>query len=100
MQIELDEDGSYTLNFFWNTREEAWFMDILDTLEQTTFLSGLRLSAAYGILKQYHGLLGVPKGDFFIVDSEGNNTGIDFDNIGVGLRFQMYYLSKREIDGL
>lgn len=101
MQIDLENDGAYTLFFFWNTRESAWFMDILDSTGETTYISGIRLVPEYALLKQYKGLPGIPKGDFFITDAESNYDGLDFDNIGVGLRFQMYYISKRELqDGI
>jgi len=89
------EDKTYQLYFNWNTREQAWYMDISDT-DGVLIQAGIKVVVGYYLLQQYksNGLL--PPGDFYVLDLQEspNAAGVGFSDFGV--RYQMVYLTKEE----
>jgi hypothetical protein len=105
--IALENDGVFTLSFFFNTRDNAWFMDILNSVGDTVLLAGVRLSVGYFLLQQYHGTEGLPKGDFIVYDELAANLtntetseDLSFDNIGIDQRFTLLYVTEAELYGI
>lgn len=87
-------DGvTYTLQFRWNVRLEAWFMDILDEQGVTMLLAGLRLVAnwplgAYNTGRQ-------PPGAFVAFDTSGEGLDPGLDDLGD--RVQLKYFTAEDL---
>lgn len=96
LQATLDE-VTYTLQFRWNVRLEAWFMDVLDSTGQTTYQSGLRLVANWPLNAYSTGRN--PPGIFVAADSSsavvGTGTDPGFDDLGD--RVQLVYYTKADL---
>lgn len=86
----------YYLNFNWNTRESAWYMDIANSSE-TLILAGIKLVPDYRLLKQYKAIEGLPAGDFLLVDSkqDDQNSQVTFDNFGD--RYVLMYVEESDL---
>lgn len=92
LQVTL-EDVTYTLEFRWNARLEAWFMNILDAEGVNVVRAGLRLVvswplAAYGAERK-------PPGAFVVVDTTGAEEDPGLDDLGD--RHQLLYYSSTEL---
>lgn len=88
------EDVTYTLRLRWNTRTEAWFVDILDAQGETQYLTGVRLVvnfplAAYNTGRQ-------PPGSFVAVDTSGTQTDPGVDDLGD--RVRLLYFTAAELE--
>lgn len=96
MTSELNEEV-FRLSFYWNTREEYWYMSILDP-DNVPLLMDIKLVPNYILLTQYKAYSSLPKGDFILYDLEQNPaTGeATFDNLGK--RYQLIFLSNEEIE--
>lgn len=57
----------YRFTFYWNTREEAWFMDISDR-EENLIIAGIKLVISHPVKQQYVEAE-LPPGDFIVVDT-------------------------------
>lgn len=62
----------YNLEFYYNTRADLWFMDILDVSENI-ILAGVPLTIDRNLTGQYT-TLALPDGTFFCTDNTGNDT--------------------------
>lgn len=95
----IDLDGTpYTIRCTWNTREETWYMDLIDKRIQPILL-GIKLVPNY-LLTNYYSMQGLPPGDFYLWDSENKpqNFPLTFDNLGS--RYILIYFTKEELDAL
>jgi hypothetical protein len=95
--VDVDLNGiMYSLQFLWNTRDNAWYMDIY--LQDTVVLSGIKIVPNYALLYQYQGTPNIPAGEFFVVDTDENNPyseDITFENFGV--RYILTFATTEEI---
>lgn len=94
-QAVLD-DVTYTLEFRWNDRLSAWFMNVLDAEGVVSHIVGLRCVADYAVPQ--HLVDRSPPGLFVFVDTsavigEGEDPGFD----DLGSRVQLYYITEAEI---
>lgn len=95
----IDLDGTpFKLRMTWNTRLASWYMDIL-TKDLQPILLGIGLVSSYLLLDEWS-MDGLPKGDFYLWDSESKpeNFGVTFDNLGA--RYVLMYLTEDELDEL
>ncbi len=97
IEVELD-DTAYVLEFYWNARDSAWYMDIY--LDDELILAGIKLVPKYALLHQFAYLDGLPDGEFCIVDNDTDSDyseDLDFDNFGD--RYVLVYVTNDEIYG-
>lgn len=95
LQATLD-DVTYTLEFRWNDRLQAWFMNVYDAEGATPYQLGIRLVADW-LLGQYISSR-QPTGVFLALDTgapdgEGQDPGFD----DLGNRVQLYYVPRSEL---
>jgi len=93
--IELD-GVPYQLSFHYNSREDAWYMSILD-FSGNNILNGIKLVSQYKLLSTYRAIVGLPPGEFWIYDTlQDNSSGaVDWDNFGT--RYQLIYSSAADV---
>lgn len=91
IQANLD-NVTYTLEFLWNDRFSAWFMNVLDEQGDNMLLAGIRLVANYP-LSLYQSIR-QPRGVFMVLDTTG--AGIDPGLSDLGGRCQLVYFDAAE----
>ena len=79
----------YNIKIYWNTREDAWYMDILDK-DLNPYIYGIKLVANFPLLQEYDRSF-VNYGNFILADTEGfpNSDRPTYDNIGE--RYQLIF---------
>jgi len=83
-------DGvSYRLRFVWNSREEAWEMDLLTDTERT-LIAGMKILPGWVPNRNYV-VANMPPGKFIVVDTEGTNEPPGRDEFGYGKRVKIFY---------
>lgn len=92
LQVSL-EDVVYTLEFRWNVRASAWFMNILDAEGENMIRAGLRLVANFPLVP--YTAVRVPPGVLALVDTSGANEDPGRDDLGV--RHQLFYWTSTEL---
>ena len=95
MQAVLD-GVTYTLEFRWNVRLGAWFMNVLDADGEEARLLGLRLVADYPLAANIADR--TPPGVFLALDTGaavGSGEDPGFDDLGS--RVQLMYIPKAEL---
>lgn len=92
MQLAL-EGVTYTLQFRWNVRLEAWFLDVLDEAASEYLIAGLRLVVNWP-LTAYRDTT-VPPGQFLVLDSTGSDTDPALNDLGT--RVKILYLMSTEL---
>jgi hypothetical protein len=74
-------DGvTYGMDFFYNSRMELWTMTLKD-VDDTILLAGIPLQTELHLTKDY-AHLSIPKGEVFLVDTEGNQKDAGTDDFG------------------
>jgi hypothetical protein len=90
-------DGvTYTLEFRWNVRMGAWFMNVLDAEGVNPTMLGVRLVVDYALGWQRPDR--APPGVFIAIDTgaaEGEGQDPGFDDLGN--RVQLWYVPEAEI---
>jgi hypothetical protein len=82
ININLDE-VTYNLLFIWNSREEEWYMDILD-VDNVALIRSVKLVLNYDLLETYDAIEGLPAGVFIFIQASpdavmsSENFGTDF----------------------
>ena len=96
--FNIDLNGeSFRLRFHWNTRENNWYMDIMDT-EDNNLLLGVKLVVDYELTKRYKYIQGLPKGEFFVTAiAENESEELTYDNFGS--KYIMVFLTNEEFYG-
>jgi len=74
----------YNLFFYFNRRQNLWFLDFLDLDEQPIYV-GIPLQSGID-LTPYARHLSIPKGLFLAFDSLGLNKDAEEDNLGERVR--------------
>jgi len=73
-QIITLENVRYKLRFFWNYRENRWYMDIY-TSDDVIILGGLKLTTNYELLRHYI-IDGLPPGAMILENADN----VDYKN--------------------
>lgn len=92
--ITLD-GNQFNLRCTWNTREEAWYLDINNAVG-SPLLVGSRLSPDTPIIRKY-GNDKLPKGEIMLYDTkqDPSNSKVTFDNLGG--RYILVYITAKEL---
>lgn len=71
----------YVFDVYWNEREEAWYMHILEE-DETPIRQGIKLvlGALLGVRERSERM---PDGTFSLVDLSGSNLDATFDDMGI-----------------
>ena len=88
-------DGTlYNFNFYWNTRDSAWYMDILDNNNNMIHAS-FKLVVGYALLTQWQAYA-VPPGQLIIYNLANNaNTPLNLSSLGS--QYMLLYITKNEL---
>lgn len=92
LQIVL-ESITYTLQFRWNVRLAAWFMDVLNEAGDTYLIAGVRIVVGWP-LAAYRNKT-VPPGQFIALDTVDGH--VDPQLTDFGLRVKLWYLTAAEL---
>lgn len=92
LQTVLD-DVTYTLEIRWNTRAEAWFMNVLDIEGIVVYQAGLKLVANWMTSAYTTGRN--PPGSFFLLDTSGQGEEPGEEDLGD--RHKLLYFTASEI---
>lgn len=87
------EDVTYTLEFRWIVRAQAWFMNILDAEGVNMIRAGLRIVADFPLWP--YAATRTPPGAFVCVDTTGAQQDPGLDDFGT--RHQLIYLTAEEL---
>lgn len=90
------EGVTYTLEFRWNERCEAWFMSVWDVERVVPYALGVRLVADFWLSK--YTVDRQPSGAFILVDTaspEGQGIDPGFDDLGS--RHLLHYETLAEL---
>ncbi len=91
LTTELDA-VNYVLDFRWNTRAEAWFVDVLRE-DESPIHTSIKLMLGTLLAFEERGE-DFPPGDFLVEDS--SREGIDATLDDLGVRVFLYYFSEDE----
>lgn len=83
----------YKFEFKYNVRSEQWTMSILD-IDLISLIDGIKLVMNFNLLEQYPGR-NLPGGEFYVIDTTGEEVAIDRDNIGPIL--SLMYITEDEL---
>ena len=83
------DGATYTLQFRWNVRLGAWFMQVRDDQDENVLVGDVRMVADYPLAGYQIGRQ--PAGVFVAVDTSGQ--GIDPGLTDLGNRVQLQYLT-------
>jgi hypothetical protein len=81
------EGTSYIIDFRWNERDEAWYMDIFTETEDE-LARGVKVALGAVILRKYSDDR-FPPGKFFAADLENTHREAGLDDFGA--RVRLYY---------
>lgn len=78
---QVNMDGTFfTLNFKWNRRDSAWYLDIY-TEEGAAVLLGHKLVVNFSPTRRLASGV-APRGEIFIVELSGTDDEANFDDLG------------------
>jgi len=87
-------DGvNYTLQFRWNLRENAWYMDVLNEAGDTVLIGGIAIVVSYPLASQFTGRS--PPGIFAATDTTGENVDPGINDLGD--RVKLFYVTAAEL---
>ena len=95
-QVITLEDSVYIFRTYYNTRDKAWYLDLLEQ-DETPIIYGLKLVINWGLLARYQDDR-LPPGELITVDLAGDSNEVDRDNFGDTVR--LVYISEAELDAL
>jgi hypothetical protein len=88
-------DGlSYTLDFAWNGREEAWYLGIYDATGAPLVLSR-KIVTNRPLLKRLRFITGLPAGELFASDPSGQIDAAGYDELGTAVK--LIYFERVEL---
>lgn len=96
--IEL-EGQSYRLSFHYNTRENAWYLSILDK-DSVLLLAGIKLVPGYNLLRSFKATPGIPPGQLWIYDVLQDDASGSVDFAQLGSRYSLVYITATELKTL
>lgn len=71
-------DVPYILYFNWNSRDEAWYMDILDR-EENDLIVGIKLTNQSELISRYVDE-NLPKGKLYVVDNRQKFESVTYES--------------------
>ena len=86
---ELDGQ-TYGFELRWNNRAEQWKMSVFNG-DGAALVHGITLVVGFELLHRFRGYGTLPPGNLIVVDTEGQNAKVGFENLG--RRFLVYYVS-------
>ena len=97
-QITLD-GTVYTLKNYWNTRDEAWRISLIDADDEPILL-GLKVMPNQNLTTPYKATPNIgtrlPSGNIWCVRTTTDKSVISDTNFGTGLNYQLWYLTSEE----
>jgi hypothetical protein len=94
-RVRLD-DRDYTLEFWYSTRAERYYMHIYDQ-EEKPILFGLKLVSNVPLLRFYHHKPGVPAGEILVTCATLDTRPPVLGELGEGLRCELTYFARDEL---
>lgn len=92
-EIQAVLDGvTYAIEWKWNIRHQAWFVNVWDEQLQTLYLAGQKVVANYPLGIWITGAS--PPGALMVVDTTGAGAQPGLGTLGV--QHQLYYLTAAE----
>lgn len=91
-EVELEE-SIYTIELYWNTRAEAWFLSVYDVLGEP-LVSGRKVALGAPILGRAERPSG-PPGAIIAFDTSGEN--VEAGETDLGGRVQLVYFDSTEL---
>lgn len=92
-QLTSLDNRTYKLNFFWNTRDSHWYMDILD-LDENPILPGTKIVCNFPLLlRATHP--DAPPGEMIAVDTGGFDEDPVLEDFGT--RVDLLYYDAEEL---
>ncbi len=85
----------YLLTFVYNQREACWYLTLAD-IQETVLVSGVKIVCDWDLLQQKSDLR-LPPGFLMAISNTLDNTPPDVDELGEGLRVQLYYFTTDEL---
>ena len=80
-ELEISLDGvSYRIRLKFNSRSEAWFLDLFDANGER-LRSGIRVVSDWSLLRLFQGE-GRPEGDLLTLSSQSSISAPDEDQLG------------------
>lgn len=96
IQTTILEGVSYDYELRWNSRNESWLFRIVSTGNEFELSTQLRVG--YDLLAPYRHKDNIPSGKLIIADNERVTGRIGRDNLGIGLRFELLYITEDDFD--
>lgn len=93
IRVEL-EGVAYLFRFRWNTRAEAWFVDVADANGEL-IVAGRKCLADEFLLEQFRARAGVPPGILHPFDTTRRQVDPAQDDFGT--RVVLYYLDSLDV---
>jgi hypothetical protein len=85
-------DGvDYQLDFAWSTREERWYLSILDT-SGNLILGPVKILTNWPMLQYYHDRAGCPPGELIATSVNPDDSPPGFEELGIGRRVTLTYI--------
>ena len=96
-KVKVDLSGNrYTFEVSYNTRQDAWLMNIKDTNNEY-LIAGIRLVPEIELLGKYRASCpGLPPGDLFLTDRERRPDTAEVTRDNLSSRFALTYMIAAE----
>jgi hypothetical protein len=88
----------YALGFNWNTREQAWYVDLADG-SGNPICMGIKVIPSIPLWSHFKGAGGFPPGDLILVDTLSNPATASIGYSDLGQRFSLLYIGLADIQG-
>jgi hypothetical protein len=82
----------YTLDFYYNTREDSWYFNLLD-VERNPIIMGRKMVADWPLLQRSRSA-SKPPGELYVIDNSG--AGLDPSLDDFGDRVSLVYADEAE----
>ncbi len=94
-QVELD-GRTFTLEFRWNAREEAWYLSVADA-DENSLATGVKLVVGWPLLTRYASA-DMPPGQLMADDTSGRDQEAGLTDLG--RRVLLFYFNAEEVGAL
>lgn len=90
------EDLLISLYIYWNSRSNAWYMDITDT-ENNLQLIGVKLVPNWLLIRQFRAYMPNLRGDFIVIKTDVTvEDRVTYDNLNNG--YTLYFYDRDEAE--
>lgn len=94
-QITTLDGIPYLLNFRFNTREGAWYLQIA-TSENEVIAQGIKIVTNYRLLQKYADSR-MPQGEMICFSFGNDDSTPGMNDLGIGLRCELWYYPKADL---